>query len=177
MLMLPAGLLAEQGAHGGGSASDLIVYWVNFLIYAGILFFLLRKPFVAAWLKRREQIESEVQGARSEMEAAEFKLHQARARLQGIGAEISRISQDSERATVIESEEILSLARRRADRFVQRVKEACNAERRTAELSVQHEIAELAVNLAREKLRQASSFDSDRPLREATLGQIGRLLH
>ena len=177
LLVTPA-VLCSEGGHGAahGSIADLGVYWVNFLIYAAIMFFVLRKPALNGWTARRNKIESDVIGGRAEIEAAETKIAQMRSRMELIGEDIERLREATEKETERESRELVESARVRAQRISQRMREACSAEQRAAEDGIRSELAELAVKMAREQLTRDLNVESDKPYRDAVVNRAGGLL-
>ena len=176
MTALPA-LCSEgaQEAHHGGLA-DLAVYWLNFLIYLGALFFILRKPVGAGWAARRNKIESDVIGGKIEIDAAEKKISDMRDRMDLIGDEIERIRDATEKEAERESAELVDAARVRAQRSSQRMRDSCAAEQRSAENSIRRQLAELALKMVRERLSGEITAENDKRYRNAVVERAGRLM-
>lgn len=168
----------SDGGHGAdhGSIADLGIYWVNFLIYVGLLYFLLRKSVNSGWAARRDKIESDVTGGKIEIDAAEAKIAGMRGRMDLIGEDIERIRDTTEKETERESREVVETARVLAQRISQRMHESCSAEQRSAETGIRRELADMALKMAREQLCREINAESDRPYREAVANSAGRLL-
>ena len=54
--------------------SDTIPYWINFLMYVGLLVLVLRKPISTGWSSRREGISSAVFKGKHEREQQKLRF-------------------------------------------------------------------------------------------------------
>lgn len=150
---------------------------VNLLLFAGLMFYFLRRPIIGAFRGRQESIRHELLRAEEERAAAEARLQEVKGRLARLDAEVGAIRANAqkeaaeerarvERATEAEIKKIREQARRE----IQSTAKAARAELRTF-------TAEQSVKLAEEMIRRDIRPEDDAHLaREYVeeLGGIGR---
>lgn len=172
---------AEEEGHGGhhhaGSIADLAPYWINFLLYLGLLIVTLRKPISKAWAARIENIEASVNKGKNEREFAERALKEAKARETALLSEIKKITSQIKQESETESVEIVQDAKIRAERTKSQGKDMITAEAKAYEVSLKRALAEEVVKRATEILMREMNPEKDSRLRSSALKEIGSLVH
>lgn len=167
---------AHGGAHSAGGIATLIPFWVNFLLYIGLLYFLLRKQVSLTWAQRRQRISDAVQKAETELKEAEEKLRLARANFDNLEKEASKVRALIDNDAVVECDAIMAEAQKKAELAVQRAKDTAAAERSAKEKALRREIAEHVILLARQRLLEKTSYENDYGRRSSALGAFKQML-
>lgn len=146
---------------------------VNLLLFAGLMFYLLRRPIVGAFRGRQESIRSELMQAEEERAAAEARLQEVEGRLARLDVEVEAIRANAqkdaaeervrvERATEAEIRKIREQARRE----IESASKAARAELRTF-------TAEQSVKLAEEMIRRDIRPEDDAHLAREYVEELG----
>lgn len=160
-LVIASRAFAEGGAgEHHGSIADLSKFWVNFILYIGLLTYLLRKPLVQGWASRRQRIAREVEAATSEMAAAERELAAVEALNKNISHEQQRVRGEILQQGELEASSIMQGAKEKASRVTSQVAELLEGESRSAQATFRAALVSKAVDLA--KARFASGDFSSR---------------
>jgi F-type H+-transporting ATPase subunit b len=122
---------------------------------------LARKPVVAYFAGRRDQIKSDLEKAAALLAEAEARQSEIQARLADLESQLDEIRQLSKQRAEEESERILVRAREAAERIQSDALEASAQEVLRAQQQLRAEAAVLAVELAGEILNNEVS-DADR---------------
>jgi len=160
-LLLPAvGFAAEEG---GGHESNFMWHAINLLLIVGVIVYFARSPIQTYMAERRTSIESNLDSARRELENAEAKLAECKARVDSLDREMAEI-RDAVRAQAEgERDRLLADARAAADRIRRDAQLAVEQEGLRARESLREEAADLAVRLAGDLLkRQVGDADRSR---------------
>jgi F-type H+-transporting ATPase subunit b len=109
-------MFAEEGggARGGSGMAGKII---NFVILAGGLFFLLRKPVKAMLAKRTEGIRAALDEARTARAAAEAQFAEARHRLASLEEEVARLTDIARTVGLADKDRILAQAEKEVERI------------------------------------------------------------
>jgi len=168
---------SHGAAHGSPGISSLIPYWVNFILFIGILYFLLRKKVPLMWAERREKIAGEIDKASVELKEAEAKLREARNNFDNVEEEIAKAKALIKSEAVMEHEAILTEAKKKADLILQRAKDTAASERSSAEKTLRREMAERVLLLAKQRILKETSPDNDYKRRHRTMEAFKGMLH
>lgn len=145
-----------EAAHGGFTATDAFRV-MNFVVLAGVLFFLLRKPIPRALNARIRGIENTLQDLEAKKKEAEGRL-----------AETTRRIRDMER----EAERIVAEYRRQGEearaRLLREAEAAAEKLRQQAHRAIEHEFAQARAQLQDEILEKALARAEERLQREMT---------
>lgn len=150
--------------------------WVNFLLFAGVVFFLVRRPAARAWAGRRRSIEERIMEADSALQASQKRLDHAHNKLSSLRADIEKIQSDIQDEAEAEAARLLAEAKRRAQSIQQHAEEAAAAEYQSAKKAVRDELVALAMNSAAQKLDREITPEYDRALRKSAIGEVGQLV-
>lgn len=173
-LLAPACAFAEAEHHTG--ILSLGVYWLNFLIYIGGLYFVCRGPLDRAWTSRKMMIEEALAHAKRDAENARQALSDAERKLQSLPTESAKLAADIERETQREGADILLQAKTRAERLALQAKDLAEAERKSTEAAIRSELVSLALKKAEERLEKEITPQSDKALRETALASVQQLV-
>lgn len=88
LVITPAIALASQGDHSG---SHMVWRVIDFILFAGIIVYLVRKPIVNYFKNRKKQVIQEVENAKKAKEDALIVLGQTQDKLSKLSSEIENI--------------------------------------------------------------------------------------
>ena len=177
VLLCARAAFASEGHGEGGGLSHLVPYWINFLLYVGLLYYLLKKIVVDFWQARRSGIADAIDESLSQLAKAEAKLVESRERLRNVEREVMQLQTGIERDGQGEAAEIVAEAHRKAGLTVQRAHETCATERVNAEKELRQELAARVVEHARQRLAAGASAESDYARRQNAASTFKSLLH
>jgi len=170
--LVPAVALAA----GGDGIASLKWYWVNFLVFNGILLYILRPKAIAAWNARHARLAGEVRARADELTQADTILREAGQRLARVSDDTRLLATEIQRDTEHEVAQTIAEARKHADRIAHQAADLVKAERLAAQNSLKREVADLVIGKAAERLRATLTVDSDRNLREQTVNAVRQLM-
>ncbi len=153
-----------EAAHHGPSWSLLALQILNTAILLAVLIYAGRRPIQEFFARRRREIQESIEGARSELEAAERRLQELGGRLEGIDRDRARLLADAEEIARAEELRSQERARRAAERIREEAGRVADQELDRARRALRGEAAALATELAAERLKQAITPEDDRRL-------------
>lgn len=156
--------------------SDLLPYWVNFLLFVGVLYALLKKPLLVGWKTRVRSIASLVDKYENERLEARRALDDAQARADRVEADVSQLKSEINKDGDNIAEQLLAEARWQAKGIAAQAEDAIVRERILAEQRVQREFVDRVVSRSAELIKAKINPDSDRDLRSAALNGIREML-
>lgn len=168
---------AESGHHAEPVFTDIIPYWVNFVLYVLLLVWLLKAPVSSGWEARKENIRVSVHRGRTEREAAESALREAEGAEAAVAASIKALTDQIAREAASEAAEIVREAKEKAARTKQQGADMLAAEEKAFESALKKELAEAVVRKATERLMRDMNVEKDAPLRASALRALGNLVH
>ncbi len=180
LYVFPALAYAESGgAHGEHGPATFVeflssigVYWINFLVFVGLLFLGLRKPFLKYWAQRRESISKQVSEAQALLSESKKKLLDAEVRMSAVADERRQLRAEIEKEANDQAQRVIVAAKARADLTMKAARMQAEAEREAAERAVQNEIVELALGISKEKLSSEVTSQMDSQFREKVVEGI-----
>ncbi|HEX2484126.1 MAG TPA: ATP synthase F0 subunit B [Myxococcota bacterium] len=159
----PALAADVEGGHGGGLGSHFFWEWANLLLLVAVLTYLARKPALAYLADRRARIESDLASAAKLLADARASLADWNARAARLDEEAADIRRLAREGAELERERILADARAVAARIERDAKSALERELARARKRLKGEVADTAVDLAEQLLReQVQSADRAR---------------
>ena len=173
-------------AAGGGSSEhghhpsilDLKWFWVNFLIYVAAIWIIVlySKPGMRrSWEDRKDKLDSLVNQGKNELIEAQNAFDSISAKISNVEGEKRQLAESSKVEGELEIQEIVRIAKEKAENIVERANETVSAERRATEQIVKDELADYVLKRASERLKSELNENSDKPLREAAVGNINAL--
>ncbi len=159
------------------SILDLKLYWINFALYCTVLYFLLRNKVATGWRERQARLAAEVAAHRKELETVEAELRQLQNQLASAPEVAAALKAEIARDAGRESAQIVTDAKKKAEKIAAHVAASLATEKKAGEAAVRKEIAQIVIERALTTLRGSLNAESDRPLREASLGSIRELMN
>lgn len=175
LVLLPAGLFAAE------ERSELNAeYWweqffkfFNFVVLVVALYFILRKPLRKFLEDRARQIDETIKAAASAKEEAEHKLAEVDRLISGLQKEMEEIRQRAVAEGEAEKAKIIEAARREAERILEEARREIDSRVKAGRQELKSYAAELAVERARELLKERLTSEDDRRLVNRFLDEIG----
>jgi F-type H+-transporting ATPase subunit b len=159
LLALPA-YASDQSADG---LQSFVWPAVNLVILLAVLVYFARKPLQAYFDKRRSDISGELQSSADELATAESTYAKWQRRMIDLEGELDEIRATSRQRAEAERERIIGEARATAERIQRDATTAIDLELRRAREALREEAAQLAIELAGERLsREVTDADRDR---------------
>ncbi len=167
--------VVEASSEEGGHGLDLLFRVINFVILAGALVYLLRKPLGNYLDAKTEQIRKDLAEAVGKRERAEAERKEAKARLEGLDQEIAEAREKGLAQAEAERQRILEAAQAEAVRLAEHAKRELADELELARRKLTARAAELSVELARKKIGEQIGDDDRRRLFEKGLEKLGEV--
>ena len=143
----------EEGEHGSAS-TEYLFKWINFFtVFAPAIYFG-RKPLKAAFDAMRAEIRTDIDEAQRQKSDAEARIAGVEQKLSRLAEETERLRSEARNEMAAQLERIRDASRQEADRIVQVAGAEIEAGRRAASVELRAFSAQLAVELAGEKLRK-----------------------
>ena len=166
-LVVLLGADAALAAGGPKSDSELmkeaIYQGINLILILGVILYFGRGPIVEFFSTRKKTIQSELSEAADLLSKAEQRNADLQRRLVDLSSEVEGIRESANQRADEEAERILADARASAERIRRDAQAAVDQELRRAQASLQEEAADLALEIARQKLTaEVSESDRDR---------------
>jgi F-type H+-transporting ATPase subunit b len=151
-----------HGAHHGpevkflgkpmGTLGQFILRVINFGIFGGLLFFILKGPLSAAFKARAKELEELLNQAEKDKAEGEAQLKELEAKMAGLQAELAGILAKTEADSESERQRILETARAEAEAILAQAKTEIDFQKRLAEKELRALVATLAVEGATKRL-------------------------
>jgi F-type H+-transporting ATPase subunit b len=151
-----AGHEAAAG-HGGETTArllDLLYRSINFIIFFGVLFFLLRKPLKQALADRRDSIQKELQDLEAKKEEATRAFQALGKRISNIKEEREAILAEYKAEAEKEKQKIIENAQKTASRIIDQSQITIQQEMQKANQALRQEMSDMAVRMAEDLLKK-----------------------
>jgi len=166
LLALPA-LPAHAAEEHAGGLNSILLNAANLAILIAVLVYFARKPLRAYFDKRRADIQGELRAAADQLSTAESTYAKWQRRMIDLEAELDEIRMTSRQRAEAERERIILAARATAERIRRDATAAVDLELRRAREILREEAAQLAIQLAGDRLaREVNDADRDRLIDE-----------
>lgn len=150
-------VLAAGGGHGESSfdkGKDLIWRTMNFVVLAGVLIFLLKKPLAKALASRRQGIKEELDDLEKQKQEAQEELREYQEKLNQLDKEIEKIVADYIKEGEAVKDKIIEEAKASAEKLQEQAKKNIEHEFEKARRSLKAEMADQAVAMAEELIKK-----------------------
>jgi len=152
---LPGSPQTEKGSGEGEEPKGGGVFkLINFVILAGALVYLLRKPLGSFLAQRSDTIREELEEGRKALEASQTQLRVIEDKLGRLEEEIASFKAAATREMEAEGERLRSAAAEEAEKVAQSARAQIEISARAAKLELKVYAAAQAVELAEEMVRQ-----------------------
>jgi F-type H+-transporting ATPase subunit b len=166
---------SSEAEEHGGSVAETLERLVNFVIFAGILYVVLRKPLVNFLDNHAERIQKALKEAKELQEEAVQKAERYQTQLLSVEEEALKIKQEAEQEALEEKKRILAEAQMQAERLMNQVKFEVDQEVKKAKEELKTFAALLAVEIAEKKLRAGLTESDQQKLVEEYIARMGNL--
>jgi F-type H+-transporting ATPase subunit b len=148
---------SSEGGHGEGKLNkrlDLLWRTLNFVVLAGIVIFLIRKPLAQALQSRRQGIKDQLDDLEKQKEEAERRLAEYKRKLSLLGEEVEKIVAEYVRQGEAAKAKIVEEAQVAAEKLQEQAKKNIEHEFQKAKQQLKAEMAEQAVAMAEELIKK-----------------------
>jgi F-type H+-transporting ATPase subunit b len=166
-----AGAAAEEEDHGGGLV-DLVARLFNFAILAGTLFFVLRSPLGMYVRDRHAQVRKELVEAAALRESASADLKRIEARLAALPQEVAALRARGADEIAAEEARITQAAEAERARLLEETRREIDFRLRVARRELVRHAAELAVDVAADRVKQRITREDQVRLVERYVDQL-----
>lgn len=163
-----ASSLLEAGESDSAESHHETLEWVNVLILAAVLIYVLRKPMARFFAERLDTIQEGLEEGRRAVAASEAKLAEVEKKLRDLEREIADFHARSEVEMKAERERLQQAAERDAQRVMDFAQAQIEAAVRAAQVELKRYAAGQAVELAESVIRRRL----DEPLRHQLVNQF-----
>lgn len=178
LLLMTAGvvLAATNGGHGEGGgigweATDTYRV-INFIVLAGILFFILRKPTKHFLNDRIRVIKQQLADLENQKKAAEQKLAEYNDRLAALSRESEQIIEQYRQQGESVRDKILNEAENAANKLEDQARRNIEREFTQAKKKLESEVFEKAIEKAEEKLKRITTSEDQEKLVQEYLDKV-----
>jgi F-type H+-transporting ATPase subunit b len=180
-LLLVGVAVASEAAHGGGHGgiseakiTDFTWRTVNFLVFAGLLVFLLVKKvnIKAVFAKRAQDIAQTLEDLEAKKAAAAADLKAAEARLAEVAKEREAIIKQFMAEGEMEKAKILDKANQVAARLKEMAALSIQQETRKATEALRAEVADMSAQMATDLIKEKATFTDQQVLVEEYLKKV-----
>ncbi|HQR66292.1 MAG TPA: hypothetical protein PLB02_02755 [Thermoanaerobaculia bacterium] len=167
-------LLAAEGGHAETFLGLPAVLWktANLLLFFGLVWWLLKKPFRNFFGERRAEIEKALAKAAEDRARAEALAAQLADRLARIETELANLKAGAQADAEAERETLLREAEAEAARIVERTTGEIEGRVRRARVELTEYAGDLAVGIAREMLVRGVTPDDQKRLVSAGIAAV-----
>lgn len=160
-----------ENGHGGGSI-DVLFRWFNFALLFGGLGYLLRRPLIAFFKSRNEEIQGGLRKAEEAQAESENNLAYIEDRLARLDEEISEIQAKGSALASSERERIVVTGKLEVNRAMQQARAEIERLTKTFEREIRAHVADLIIQGASKRLEANIDKDRHGPLATRFIGDI-----
>jgi F-type H+-transporting ATPase subunit b len=176
-LLLAVGSVFASSGGGHGESSfdkkkDLLWRTMNFVVLAGALFLLLRKPASQALEARRQGIRNQLDDLEKQKAEAEKELSEYKAKLARLDKEIDQIVAEYVREGEAAKEKILQEAQVAAEKLREQAKKNIEHEFQGARLELMAEMSDQAVKMAETLIKKNISDEDQKRIVDEYLTKV-----
>ena len=141
---------AEEGGHGGGTESVFTLWMriINFVLLAGVLFFLLKKPFAKFLTDSTQKVNQSIEDAERAKKEAEEKYKDMEKKLDQAHKEIDELKQMLIDQGQAEKKKIIANAEKEAEKIRRQAELTTEQELKKAKMQLRQEAVEMAAQMA-----------------------------
>lgn len=138
--------------------------WINFILLAGALVYLLRKPLAEFFTRRSASIQKSLEEGRKALEASQAQLQAVEEKLQRFEEEMAAFRADALREMEAERERLRQATAQEAAKMIDSVRLQMETASKQAQLELRLYAAEQAVKLAEQMIGRRLDDTSQRRL-------------
>lgn len=170
--LFPEGAAAAATEGTGWGWLETIGRWFNLLLLLGLVGYFLKDRAILFFRDRREGIRKQKEEAQAARQDSRRKLAAARARIQNLDNEREQIRAQAKIDAEAERQRIIDQADQEAKRILKQAQREIEGLRRTLRRDLKDYAAQLAVELAEEKIRREMSPADEHHAVNRFLGEL-----
>jgi len=151
---------------------DLALRIMNFALLAGVLFFLLRKPVAQGLASRRQGIKDQLEDLERQKQEAELQLTEYKQTLSRLDAEVQKIVSEYVQQGETAKAKIIEVAKISAEKLQEQAKKNIEYEFEKAKQQLKAEMAEQAVAMAEELIKENIKDDDHERMIDEYLAKV-----
>lgn len=151
---------------------QVVVPYLNFLIFATAAFFMFRKPILGAISKKRTEFEKLVEESGRLKKEAQANHDQIKAKLQTIDAEMVRLTEDLKKQALVEAAASEVAANKLAAHLKEEAKRIAATELEQAKTDLRQELLKAAYEIAQQDLKTRLTSAEQARLIESCVDQL-----
>ena len=159
--------------HSLGTKAQFGVTVFNFILFAGLLGYLLKGALAAAFKARTKELEDKLSQAERDKAEAEQQIQELESRMAGLQQELEGIMAKADADAEIEKERILASAKAEAALILAQTGSEIDAQARQAEAALRALMAELVVAGAAKRLERQVQGDVADQVLDRAIEQVG----
>jgi F-type H+-transporting ATPase subunit b len=168
---------SAAGEHAGGegeheSPLTEVFHWVNFLLVAGGIAYLIKKLLVPFLNERSRLIRAEMEQSSKAIQEADQRMAAVEAKLKNMDAEMAALRQNAFRESEAEKERIAQAAADDAAKILAMAEQEIEAGVKAARQELKSYTAELAVGLAEKKIRESLTPASEQRILHGFVSEL-----
>jgi F-type H+-transporting ATPase subunit b len=166
--------LAVPGSAWAAEGSLLTIgKLTNLILVISVLIWIARKPLANFFASRSQAIRDQIAEAQNARREAEERLAEINARMSSLDDELAEIKAAAEKEAREESQRLLAEAERDAQKIIERTRREIEGMTRAAQFELKAHVAELSVQLAREKIQGEMTEDDRNRLFTRFIDRLG----
>jgi F-type H+-transporting ATPase subunit b len=175
LLLAGAAMASEAGGHGGISPekiSELLWRTVNFVVFAGILVYLVAKPAKNFFAQRSQDVATTLADLEAKIAAADAAVKAAETRLAEVAKERAGVIQQFIAEGQMEKAKILDKAEQVAARIKEMATFTIEQETKKAAQGLKEEVVGLATQMATDMIKEKATYTDQQGLVEEYLTKV-----
>ncbi|UQZ87921.1 hypothetical protein C4J81_01285 [Deltaproteobacteria bacterium Smac51] len=174
-MVMVAGTALAAGEYSAAQKKDLIYRLMNFAVFFGILFWLLKKPVAKFFRDRREGIARSLEYLETQARNLEEQTEIMQKEIAGIASERDSILSQYDRMGQKEADRIIAEAKAAAENIVQKAQAAMDLEMKAARQALMVEIVNISTKAANELVKSNINDDDQKRLTNEFMEQVQKL--
>ena len=158
------------------SIADTFIYWINFLIFCGAMYFLTRKAISAAWTNRRAKLLLSIDGAKNEFVVANEKYEIAERRYMQLEDKINELKNTINSEADKESLNLVESAKKSVELSKAKAKQSIESELRVALKAMQKSAIENAFQKATSIMKSSVDDNMNNKLVEKAINDSSKFM-
>jgi F-type H+-transporting ATPase subunit b len=175
LLLAGAAMASEAGGHGGitpEKMSELLWRTVNFVVFAGILIYLVAKPAKKFFAQRSQDVATNLEELAAQQAASEAAVKAAEVRLAEVAKERAKVIQQFVAEGEMEKAKILDKANLAAARIKEMAVMTIEQETKKAAQGLREEVVGLATQMATDMIKEKATSADQQGLVEEYLKKV-----
>ncbi len=165
---------AEEGHTEGWGWIETIGRFVNLFILFGVIAYFVRAPFKRFFAQRAAAIEDEIRSSAEAYEKARADRIALEQKVGNIETELAAIRAEAQKQADLEKERLREQARKDSDRLLENARREIENLTRAAQKDLREYAAELAVELAEDRIRREIRPQDERKVVERFFVSLGQ---